>query len=108
MSSNSHESFFFSDSLIGVLDEDTLTHTSHSEDETEKNVSHIDGKFVSLSIKDSFIVLEVSRKVAKYLLLNSDRKHVFSFMDEDWHISSSDMMIKQIENERFEVTLTIS
>ena len=107
MSENSKESFFMSDSLKDIIDKESLADGIIEQQVREENEIEIHGKFLSMSMKESIITIEVSAKTAKALLFNDSKTYTFSFMDEVWLLNSLGMSLHRLENGAFKVTLFI-
>ena len=107
MTEAEHESFFVSDSLRDNLDEDALLEASVELQAKENNETTLLGKFVKLSLSSDTLTASVSSAMAKVLLQNPMAEFHFSFMDEEWLLSSSNLEISSQQNGELHVTLAI-
>lgn len=99
------DSFFVSDILKDVIDESMLMNEEvqiQQSGETE-----ISGNFVSFSLAENEMTLDVSSKFAKFLLSNPDSLFTFSFMDETWCLSSKELKLRQEKEGKYFATLYI-
>ena len=101
------DSFFISDSLRELFDEQTLIENSMSIDAQDSDKVNLIAGFVSLSLADSELTVSVSPTVAKALLKNGSTTFVFSFMDEKWELTSDKMRLRQMNDSKFHATLNI-
>ena len=103
-----NESFFVSDSLKDLIDEQLLMDEEFKKQlDTASNID-IAGKFVSVELDKNLMTLEVNQKIAKALLANSQASFVFSFMEENWFLSPHDMKLHQDKDGKYYATLQIT
>lgn len=103
----SPDNFFFSESLKDVLNQQIFLENAINEMIKQEGAVEIVGNFVSMSMKDNTMTLEVSPKVAKFLLTNIDETYAFSFMEEMWMLKASNLSLEKFESEKFKATLNI-
>lgn len=107
MNEASSENFFFSDALKDLIDQQSILNESITEMIKDEGAVEVVGKFLSLSMKDDTMSLEVSPKVAKFLLANSKEVYAFTFMDDVWLLNSKGIFLEQLDGEKFKATLSI-
>lgn len=103
----SSDNFFFSESLKDILDQQVLLENAINEMIKQEGAVEIVGNFISMSMKDNTMILEISPKVAKFLLTNNNETYAFSFMDEMWILKASNLSLEKFDGEKFKATLDI-
>lgn len=101
------DSFFVSDSLKDVIDEQMLIDVSVDMQVQEFGETDISGNFVALSLAEKLMTLEVNQKIVKSLLANPHASFTISFMNEIWILSSEDMKLKHEKEGKYHATLRI-
>jgi hypothetical protein len=108
MNEASSENFFFSDSLKDLIDQQSILNESIIETMKDEGAVKVVGKFLSRSMKDDTMSLEVSSKIAKFLLMNPKEVYAFAFMDDVWLLNSKGIFLEQCsDGEKFKATLSI-
>lgn len=107
MNDSPQDSFFVSESLKDILDQEALIESSMELLAKNQNEIELLGSFMSIDMKHSSMSLEVSSKVAKVLLFNTENTYTFPFMEHVWLLNSEGMRLEQRESGKFKATLNI-
>ena len=102
-----NDSFFMSDSLKDVIDEQMLSDESFGTQVTNFDSAMLPADFVSFSLVENTMTVEVTQKIAKVLLSNPRNQFSFSFMEEMWFLSSERMKLRQEKEGKYHATLQI-
>ena len=102
-----NDNFFVSDSLKDVIDEQLLMDEEFKKQLSDSSTVGISGKFVSVELSKNLMTLEVTQKIAKAMLGNFHTSFVFSFMEEEWTLSSEGMKLHQDKDGKYYATLQV-
>ena len=101
MMTNEHDSFFVSESLKDILDEQAILESNFEINASEHQEVELLGTFVYMSLEKSQMKIEVTSKVAKVLLDNPDTTFLFDFMERKWRLFSDQLELSMEEGKMY-------